>query len=85
MGEMMIMASFFWWGKLVFITIFSLFFLIYGMEALVGSFYLKNPVEFIMHFFSASLIVLISTVGIIYPAFQIHNYLRLRKIGNDSK
>jgi hypothetical protein len=33
---------------------------------------MKNALEFIMSFFSSSLIILVSLVGIIYPVFQIH-------------
>ncbi|MCG6538042.1 MAG: hypothetical protein L7F78_25830 [Syntrophales bacterium LBB04] len=79
------MASFFWWGKLICTTIFSLFFLAFGIEALVGSFYLQSPIEFIMLFFSASLMILISVVGVIYPAFQVMPFFKTQKKDNDSK
>ena len=79
------MASFFWWGKLLLMSIFSLFFFAFGVEVLVGSFYLQSPHEFIMNFFSASLMVLISIVGIIYSAFQILTLFKPRKIEDDLK
>lgn len=67
------------WGKNLFIGILSLFFLIFGIETLMGAYSLKNPLEFIMSFFSSSLIILISIVGIIYPAFRIHTFLKSSK------
>jgi hypothetical protein len=77
------MDSYLWWGKNILIAIFSLFFLIFGIEMLIGAFYLKNPLEFIMYFFSSSLMVLVSLVGIIYPTFKVHSLLRHRKIDDD--
>jgi len=68
-----------WWGKNLLIGILSLFFLIFGIESLIGAYSLKNPLEFIMSFFSSSLIILISIVGIIYPAFRIHTFLKSSK------
>ena len=59
-----------WWGKNIFIAFLSLFFLIFGINALIGAYSTKNPLEFIMYFFSSSLIILISMVGIIYPFFR---------------
>jgi hypothetical protein len=45
---------------------------------------MKNPYEFIMYFFSSSLIILISIVGIIYPAFHLRAALKLHtKAEND--
>jgi hypothetical protein len=38
-----------------------------------------------MYFFSSSLMVLVSLVGIIYPAFQVHALFRPRKIDDDSE
>ncbi len=77
------MGSWLWWGKNILIAGVSFFFLLFGIETLIGAFYLKNPLEFIMYFFSASFMVLVSLVGIIYPTFQVHSLLRHRKISND--
>ena len=71
-----------WWGKIVLIGVFSLFFLLFGIETLIGSFGLKNPLEFIMYFFSASLIVLVSLVGILYTIFQVRSRLKTGKPEN---
>jgi hypothetical protein len=77
------MGSSFWWGKNIFIAVFALFFLLFGIEALIGSFNLKNPMEFIMYFFSASFMVLVSLAGILYPAFQLHTFFKTRKTDNE--
>jgi hypothetical protein len=74
-----------WWGKHILIAFFALFFFVFGIETLIGSFLLKNPLEFIMYFFSASLMVLISLVGILYPTLKIHAHFKTRKNSNDSK
>ena len=79
------MGSGFWWGKMILIALFSLFFLIFGIETLIGAFHLTNPLEFIMYFFSASLMILVSIVGILYPAFQVHAHLSLEKNHSDEK
>jgi hypothetical protein len=79
------MESCFWWGKNILIAFFALFFLAFGIETLIGAFLLKNPLEFIMYFFSASLMVLVSLVGILYPTLRIHALFKTRKHSNDSK
>jgi hypothetical protein len=68
------------WGKNVFIAILSLFFLAFGVNALITAYSTKNPLEFIMYFFSSSLIILISMVGIIYPVFRIRAILKSNKM-----
>jgi hypothetical protein len=47
-----------WWMIRVLIGLVALLMLFYGIETLIGAFSLKNPLEFIMLFFSASLLVL---------------------------
>lgn len=77
------MGSCFWWVKMILLGLFSLFFLIFGVETLIGAFNLKNPLEFIMYFFSASLMILVSIVGILYPAFQFHAYYKSVRVHRD--
>lgn len=79
------MGSGLWRGKLILITLFSLFFLIFGIENLIGAFALKNPLEFIVYFFSASLMVLISIVGLVYVFFQFRTSLSTEKSPSDEK
>jgi len=68
-------GSWLWWIKNVVIGVFSIFFLIFGIEVLIGAYGLKHPQSFIMFFFSGSFITLISIVGILYPVFQIYTWI----------
>lgn len=77
------MGSCVWWGKNILLGILSVFFLIFGIETLIGAFHLRNPLEFVMFFFSASFMILASMVGIIYPAFKIRACLKLRKAAHE--
>jgi len=61
------------WIKNIAILILCVFFLIIGINTLVGSYQLKNPVEFVMYFFSASLIILVCLAGFVYLFFWLFN------------
>lgn len=65
------MNNVFVWIKNVAILLLSLFFLILGVNTFLGSFILNNPIEFVMYFFSSSLLILVCFVGIIYFVFRI--------------
>ena len=54
------------WIKNIAVLLLSLLFLIIGVNTLLGSYSLKNPMEFVMYFFSASLLILVCIVGVIY-------------------
>ncbi len=66
------MDTFFWWGKMTLIGIVSLFFLLLGIDSLVSSYQSTSPHIFVMGFFSSNLMILISAVGIMYPAVRIY-------------
>jgi len=55
----------------ILIGILSLFFLFWGITLLFSAYNLKNPLEFIMLFFSSNFIILISGAGILYAAFRL--------------
>ncbi len=74
--ELFYMNAFFWWFPKIFIGIASLFLFIRGIEVLIGSYTLNNPIEFLMYFFSSSMLILMSAVGIIYSAIRIFKRLR---------
>jgi len=78
--------SLFWWGKHLIMGLLSLFFLLFGIDTLVTAYKLKNPAEFILFFFSSNLIILISTVGLLFPLIRIYQRLKspehLPKEGN---
>ncbi len=78
-------GSWLWWVKHVLMLLCASFFLVFGIETLIGSFHLNNPFEFVMYFFSASFMVLLSLTGILYPAFRIHAFFKIRKIGHGSR
>jgi hypothetical protein len=58
------------WIKNILVLLLSLFFLIKGINVLTGSFTLKNPLEFMMYFFSSSLLILVCITGVIYFIFR---------------
>jgi len=74
----------FWWLKIVLMGLLSLFFLLYGIETLIGAYSLKNPMEFIVYFFSASFMILVSSVGAIFSFFKIYGHLKARGEKDDS-
>jgi hypothetical protein len=76
------MTTTFIWIKNILILVLSLFFLIIGINTLLGSYQLKNPIEFVMYFFSASLLILVCIVGLIYFALQIFIKKRKNEIDN---
>ena len=69
--ELFYMNAFFWWFSKLFLGIASLFLFIRGVEVLIGSYSLNNPAEFLMYFFSSSMLILMSAVGVIYSAIRI--------------
>lgn len=56
--------------KNIVVLLLSLFFLVFGIDILVGSFKLANPLEFVMTLFAASFIILFCVVGILYVFFR---------------
>ncbi|MBN2179740.1 MAG: hypothetical protein JW743_09975 [Deltaproteobacteria bacterium] len=70
------MDNLFWWGKQIAIGGVAVIFLVTGVNVLVASYTLTNPLEFIMYFFSSSMLILVSIVLIIYPAVRIYGRLR---------
>jgi len=49
-----------WWLLQAFFMLISAFFLTFGCDLIIGSYSLKDPFSFIMTFFAASFIILIS-------------------------
>ena len=71
------------WIKNLAVLIISLFFLIIGINTLVGSYQLKNPFEFIMYFFSASLLILVCISGLIYFFYRTFYRKQKNETNND--
>ncbi len=49
-----------WWLLQILLSAVCCFFLLFGIDLLIGSYQLKDPYSFIMTFFSSSFIILIS-------------------------
>ncbi|MBP7764841.1 MAG: hypothetical protein KA113_06630 [Syntrophaceae bacterium] len=56
--------------KNIAVFILSLFFLVLGVDILIESFKLANPLEFVMTLFSASFIILFCITGVLYAVFR---------------
>lgn len=68
-----------WWIGQVCLTLLSLFFLIFGIYLLMGAYSLKDPYSFIMTFFAANLVILISAaLGISFIIKMVRVYRRLK-------
>jgi hypothetical protein len=65
-----------WWGKFILFSAAALFFLEFGIEEMIRAYLLKNPVEFLASFFSASFIILIS--GTLLVGFIWRMVLRIK-------
>jgi hypothetical protein len=72
-----------WWFKNIAIGVLSVVFLLFGIDSMAAAYRKNNVFEFIMYFFSSSMIILVSIVGIIYPAFQIRAYFKPRDTQKD--
>jgi hypothetical protein len=69
----------FWWIRQAVLIIIGAFFLYYGIQLLIGSYGLKDPYVFIMTFFAANFIILISGTLIFGFAYRIVMALRRSK------
>lgn len=56
--------------KNIVVLLLSVFFLFFGIDILVRSFKMTNPLEFVMTLFAASFIILFCLVGILYVFFR---------------
>ena len=74
------MKIFLWWAKQVVIGGVSGFFLIIGIKVLIGSYSLDNPLEFIMYFFSSSMLILVSAAVLLYPIFRIYGRVSGKRV-----
>ena len=73
------------WIKNVAILVLSGFFLIIGINTLIGSYQLNNPFEFVMYFFSASLLILVCIAGLIYFFFRIFPLKQKNETNDETK
>jgi len=73
------MGSLFWWIKISAIAIVAVFFLSLSVVNLISAYEMKNPIEFVMTFFSLCLMLMISMVGVIYSILQLYYYFKKEK------
>jgi len=57
--------------KDILIGVLSMFFLFWGVTLLISAYSLKNPLAFIMLFFSSNFIILVSGIGVLYAAIRL--------------
>lgn len=67
-----------WWFKQILLTGIAIFFVFFGISLLVGAYQLNDPFSFIMTFFGASLMTLISVVMVMGFVVQM---MRMRQAG----
>lgn len=72
------------WIKNFIILLFSVIFLAIGINTLIGSFSLNNPVEFLMYFFSACLLIMVCVVGLIYIFFRVFPFKQKERINDET-
>ncbi|WP_020590261.1 hypothetical protein [Desulfobacter curvatus] len=68
-----------WWAVQVLCLLISLFFVVFGIDLIRGAYGLNDPFSFIMTFFAASFIILISlTLALVFIIKMIRVYRHLR-------
>ena len=68
-----------WWTAQILCILISLFFLVFGVDLIRGAYGLNDPFSFIMTFFAASFIILISlTLVLVFAIKMIRVYRRLK-------
>ncbi len=73
------MIKYTWWVMQIVMTLVSIFFIIFGVDLLLGAYSLKDPFSFIMTFFAASFIILISlTLAISFVIKMVTVYRALK-------
>jgi len=73
------MAGMFWWIRQVVLILIGAFFLYYGVQLLISCYDLRDPFIFIMTFFAANFIILISATIVFGFAYRIVNAFRQPK------
>ncbi|MGD9824311.1 hypothetical protein [Desulfobacter sp.] len=77
--------KYFWWTVQVLCLLISLFFFAFGVDLIRGAYGLNDPFNFIMTFFAASFIILISlTQALVFMIKKIRVYrIRLSQARGD--
>ncbi|MEX1302091.1 MAG: hypothetical protein AB1Z16_07995 [Desulfotignum sp.] len=68
-----------WWILQILLLLVSVFFLVFGLDLLVAAYRLEDPFTFIMTFFAASFVMLISAaLAVTFIIKMIRVYRRIR-------
>ncbi|WP_035237509.1 hypothetical protein [Desulfobacter vibrioformis] len=70
--------KYFWWAVQVLCLLISLFFFVFGIDLIRGAYGLDDPFSFIMTFFAASFIILISLTLALVAMIKMIRVYRLR-------
>ncbi len=74
--------KYFWWGVQGICLIISLFFLVFGIDLIRGAYGLNDPFSFIMTFFAASFIILISlSLALVFIIKMVRVYRHVNPAG----
>ena len=72
-----------WWVLQVIMFLVSIFFLVFGIDLLILAYTLNDPFNFIMTFFSASFVILISlTLAISFVIKMVRVWRQLQNSGS---
>lgn len=72
------MKKYGWWTFQIALTAISIFFAVFGVDLLISAYSLDDPFSFIMTFFAASFMILISLAlmtGFIIRMVRVYRYL----------
>ena len=72
-----------WWLRQLLLTGIACFFVYFGISLLVASYRLKDPFSFIMTFFAANLMILISVVMVLGFVIRMRRVIRIDRSMND--
>jgi len=68
-----------WWVFQIIMTLVSGFFLVFGIDLIIGSYSLKDPFSFIMTFFAASFVILFSftlMISFLIKMFRVYQQIK---------
>ncbi|MCG8687284.1 MAG: hypothetical protein MI892_20570 [Desulfobacterales bacterium] len=77
--------KYYWWVAQVIFLLVSLFFTVFGIDLLIGAYSLEDPFSFIMTFFAASFMILISLALAITFIVKIIRVYKTLKNNNTAK
>ena len=71
--------TYWWWLKQIILVTLGGFYLYFGIQLLISSYQLNNPLAFMLTFFASNLIILISAallVGFAYRIIVVYRHLK---------